>query len=502
MKTIKTLLSFFQSSALGNGVFILAVVILTGAAGLSLPAQELAPALLREDLHVLRESLEEGHSGLYRHTTAAELDRAFDQAESSLDHPMSWRQFYALVLPIVASIRCGHTHITPGAAHNKEVEEGIPVLPLDVEIIDGRLWILRDYIAGEQSFQGAELLEINGKKIGELLPLLFAATPVDGNSVSGKAWRLGPGGGTRFQLFLYFLAGIEAPYSIVARSGGRMLHAESVAGLTVRQLRQKQSALFPQDPVPDADFRLMDDGEVAILTIRSFSSDFADLNGKQTMKEFIEDCFRQMAEKKTKALILDLRGNQGGEDERGLQLFSHLVGKPFRYYDKIIANQLEFKLSQYTERPVRLSESDFRKTAADRYVNTAHPMLGIQQPRSPHFAGRVIALMDGGSFSATCDFLAALQAAKRATFLGTETAGDYYGNSSGQFAMVTLPNTRLTIRIPLLTSYNSAESPSAKPDRGILPDILIEPSIQDLLSGRDPVMERAFGLARPGRGNH
>jgi C-terminal processing protease CtpA/Prc len=214
------------------------------------------------------------------------------------------------------------------------------------------------------------------------------------------------------------------------------------------------------------------------------------------MKESIEDCFRQMAERKTTTLILDLRGNQGGEDERGLQLFSHLVSKPFRYYDKIIANHLEFRLSQYTERPVRLPEGDFRKTAAGRYSSAAHPMLGIQQPRPPYFAGKVIALMDGGSFSATCDFLSALHAAKRATFLGTETAGDYYGNSSIQFAMVTLPNTRLDIRIPLLTVYLSRKNPSAKPDHGIMPDILIEPSVQDLISGRDPAMERALGLAR------
>src|SRR5664279_4845351 len=270
MKTIKTLSSIFQSSALTSRVFIPAIVMLIAAVGLPLPAQELAPARLREDLHVLRESLEEGHSGLYRYTPKAEMDHAFEQAESSLDHPMSWRQFYALVLPIVARIRCGHTHITPGAEHNEELEDGIPVLPFDVQIVGGRPWILRDYTAGEQNLQGTELIEINGKKIGDLLPLLYAATPVDGNSVSGKTWRLGPDGGARFQLFLYFLAGIEAPYSIVVRSGGRMLHAEALAGLTVRQLRQKQSARYPQNPVPNADFRLIDDGDVALLTVRSF----------------------------------------------------------------------------------------------------------------------------------------------------------------------------------------------------------------------------------------
>jgi hypothetical protein len=492
---MKTLLRFLQSSVPGSRKIKRGVVMLFVAVGMPLLAQDLAPARLREDLHVLRDSLEEGHSGLYRYTPKAEIDHVFEQTESRLDRPMNWRQFYALVLPIIARIRCGHTHITPGAQLAEEVETGIPLLPLDVQIVGGRPWILRDYTAGDQNLRGAELIEINGKKAVDLLPLLYAATPVDGNSVSGKIWRLGPGGGTRFQLFLYFLAGIEAPYSIVTRSGGRTLHAEALMGLTDRALRRKQSAGRPRDPVPDVEFRLIDNGDVGVLTIRSFS-EFADTKPQRTMKQFIEDCFQQMAERKTVGLILDLRGNEGGEDELGLQLFSHLVSQPFRYFDQIVANHLEFKLSQYTERAIRFPENEFCKTDAGRYIYTTDPNLGIQQPRSPHFGGKVIALMDGGSFSTTCDFLSALHAAKRATFLGTETAGGYFGNSSGRFATVSLPNTRLAVRIPLLTYYDSAKNPSAKPDRGVLPDVRIEPSIQDLLGGRDPVMEKALRLAR------
>ena len=146
---MKTQSSLFLSGVSASRVFIPAIAMLIATVGLPLPAQELAPARLREDLHVLQQSLEEGHSGLYRYTPKAEMDQVFEQAESRLDHPMSWRQFYALVLPIVARIRCGHTHITPGAEHNQEVEEGIPVLPFDVQIVDGRLWVLRDYTAGD-----------------------------------------------------------------------------------------------------------------------------------------------------------------------------------------------------------------------------------------------------------------------------------------------------------------------------------------------------------------
>ena len=59
---MKTLLRFLQSSVLASREFKRAAVMLFVAVVMPLLAQDLAPARLREDLHVLRESLEEGHS--------------------------------------------------------------------------------------------------------------------------------------------------------------------------------------------------------------------------------------------------------------------------------------------------------------------------------------------------------------------------------------------------------------------------------------------------------
>ena len=49
------------------------------------------PGQLRQDFQIARQSLEEGHPGLYRHTKKVELDRIFDEAEKSLNHPMDPR---------------------------------------------------------------------------------------------------------------------------------------------------------------------------------------------------------------------------------------------------------------------------------------------------------------------------------------------------------------------------------------------------------------------------
>jgi hypothetical protein len=102
--------------------------------------------------------------------------------------------------------------------------------------------------------------------------------------------------------------------------------------------------------------------------------------------------------------------------------------------------------------------------------------------------------MNGGSFSTTCEFLSNLHDRKRATFVGEEAAGGYYGNTSGPTVRVTLPNTKVEVIVPLRTYYLAVKD--GIPNRSILPDYEVKPSISDLLSGNDPVMLRAIELAR------
>ena len=77
---------------------------------------------------------------------------------------------------------------------------------------------------------------------------------------------------------------------------------------------------------------------------------------------------------------------------------------------------------------------------------------------------------------------------RRATFIGEETGGAYYGNNSGVFAIVSLPNTKLTMGIPLMAYYSNVSGYPYK-DRGILPDHTVTNSVSDVLQKRDATLE-------------
>jgi hypothetical protein len=98
-------------------------------------------------------------------------------------------------------------------------------------------------------------------------------------------------------------------------------------------------------------------------------------------------------------------------------------------------------------------------------------------------------LQNGGSFSATGEFTSVLHHNyPDAVFVGEEGGAGYYGNVSGASVRLTLPNSGVRVNLPLM-KYSSAVEGYTPLDRGLIPDISIEPSIEDILVGSDTVLE-------------
>ena len=130
-----------------------------------------------------------------------------------------------------------------------------------------------------------------------------------------------------------------------------------------------------------------------------------------------------------------------------------------------------------------------------KYRMVKHPNWGLQEPSKPTFAGKVYILINGGSFSTTAEFLSQAHYHKRATFIGEESGGGYYGNTSGGVPALTLPNTRLTLYVPLVR-YNLAVRGHEAATHGVFPDHPIHYTIDELLAGTDKELTLALELAR------
>lgn len=453
------------------------------------------PAQLLEDFQIARHALEEGHSGIYRYTPKARLDQIFDQAARSLDHPMDAYEFFRVLTPAVNAIKCGHTAVILPEDLRAELNDRALLLPLRVRVMTKRPYVFRDYSSADHRLAGMEIRSINGVSATRIVGTMMAAASGDGDVETSRQTRIGD---LRFATLLISVLGLKSPYDVVLRDAKTKRDAEvRLEGVPLPKLQEISRAAYPQDVRSGraAELKYLDEGKIGHMRIYAFSG-FSDLETKKGLRVFFKESFEELQAKGTRALILDLRNNGGGEDELGKLLLSYLIDRPFKYYDDLVANSDTFSFMKYTNQPNFKSPEKMYNRGADGKIHlVGHPNWGINQPSKPTFTGKVYILINGGSFSATSEFSSHAHYLKRAKFIGEESAGGYYGNSSGFAPMVKLPNTQLGVVVPVVTYYMAVSGYKAA-SRGIVPDYPIEHSIEDLIAGKDPDIELALKLAR------
>jgi C-terminal processing protease CtpA/Prc len=461
-------------------------------------ADKIEPDKLLADLRLARRALEEGHSGIYRYTAKEKLDRLFDQAQKSLTKPQTALEFYRTLCPVVAAIKCGHTRVLLPSEITQTITTKSLLLPLVVRVLDGKPYVLRDLSGTPATLAGKEIRAINGVSAATIVEKLLAAVPADGDVETSRMLHIG---GWEFMLQLEALVGLHNPYDLTIwdpkEKRETKVHLE---GMEMPRLKEVARATFPQDQRPQiaGEFKFDDDGKIAVMKIHQFGG-FVDAERKKTLKEFYQDSFGAMNNKGTKTLIIDLRDNGGGADELGMLLLSYLLDKPFKYYDDLVVNSLEFSFQEHTNRAKPLSAEQFERQPSGKYRMVKHPNWGIKQPSQPTFRGKLLILINGNSFSTTSEFLSHAHFHKRATFVGEESAGGYYGNASGFTFLLTLPNTKIRIGLPVVT-YHMAVSGNKAAAHGIMPDYPIRYSIEELLEGKDKDLALALKLARKSSG--
>ena len=144
----------------------------------------------------------------------------------------------------------------------------------------------------------------------------------------------------------------------------------------------------------------------------------------------------------------------------------------------------------YRPKSIKLNDKGTYDVTPVLYGDGPFPM-GEFEPYENNFKGEIVVLINAYTFSAASDFSARLHYAKRATFIGEETGGSYIGNISGFSSGLDLPNSKVGVSISLVDT-RQAFFDSNWTDRGVIPDIFVEPSVMDVLNGEDAVLKKAL----------
>lgn len=451
---------------------------------------------LKQDFDVFRASLEEGHPALYRFMSKEKMDSLFSATKNTINVPMTDREFVVLLSKLAAQIGDGHLSVKLPKVLKDQLEAGPTALPFFLYWNDNRLYVSRNFSnlshLADSEFLWAEIRSINGHSTSDFIKDYVSIATSDGNNVTNKYRML-----QRVRFFPRYynmLYGYTESYQVeYVRFNESTVITTQVPGITYEKFFDQYEKLFPN--YRPAQFEVHQDAHYAYLKIASFDkSSFKD--SKIDYEKFLAKSFKTLKEENINNLILDLRGNGGGTDEYGKILFSYFSDQPFKYYESVQINKESFDFFKYTSHPdMKVPKGMAKPNDQGTFDNIKHPNVGTQLPRLPTFKGNVYVLIDGGCFSTTSEFISVLNDRTDAIFIGEESGGGYYGNTSGPSVECVLPFSKVGVEISLM-KYSMAVKEYPYPNGGLIPDHKIIPPIKDKVEKKDVELEFTKSLIK------
>ncbi|GAB5523149.1 MAG: S41 family peptidase [Roseivirga sp.] len=441
-----------------------------------LRAQNLNETQVLEDITVLQTNLERFHAGLSRFTPADSLDYYFELVKSRLGDEQQVVDFYKEITFLLNKVRCGHTRSSMPTMANDGFKSNHLFLPVSVVYLEDKLYI-DDFLTNEGALKkGEEILTINGLSVKEINRRIFDHHSSDGFINSSK-YRLTE------RYFRYYYQLYVSPdtdrYALTIRGLDGQLRRATIYGENWDNLKALDRSA-PERAV----LNLVHHNDYSYMKIGTFVSYYLN-NAGLNYNKFLENSFRQLKEKGVSYLVLDLRGNGGGDDNYGALLVSYFADRAFRYFERIEVTDDYMGYGSVSR-------------SGGRNLMTSHKGLSLWQPQANRFEGKVYVLTDGWSFSTCADVATVLHHHKWATFLGEETGGGYDGNTSGNSQTLTLPHSGISINLPMWM-YTTANAGHKFYGRGVLPDYRVVASPRDFIEGKDVVLAKVEGLI--GRNN-
>ncbi|WP_165903772.1 S41 family peptidase [Hymenobacter gummosus] len=449
-------------------------LLLLGALGLPLLGwgQKIATRDALTDLTFLDRAVREAHPANYApEAYRVDLGPVLARVQALTADSLSAVEFRLLLAEALYRVGCVHT----GIRKNPLAPKAAPrYFPLQLLTLNGRLYVGADSV---HQLAGAEVQTLNGVPAATLVATLHQYWASDGGGPArGEAAfnRL-----SASVISLYF--GYPATYALTTNK-------QSVRVPAAPQLPP------PLAPPPlagvvlrarDNSLRLQEGA--AVLRVRSFARADA---------AFFDQALRYVREQQVPALVIDLRGNGGGNRAAAVALARHLVDTAFSYAFVQPRQLHPFRYANATGK-LYLGLAALRYTVGDAWRGRRSPLGRTYtyryRPHAQPYRGRLFVLTDGFTASSSTMLTAWLRRHSRATFVGTAAGGGYNGNNGGTFPVLTLPRSRVEITFP---AYRLVLDAASAQRTGLVPDVVPPRSINDVLQQRDVDLDAVLALLR------
>jgi len=403
---------------------------------------------LKEDFIQLRRSLEKIHCALYEYTSKEVFDSLFEYQFKQINSSMEYHEFFNIVAPLLVRVGCMHTGIwMPGEFWELGTDN---FFPLQLELIEGKAVVTGYYNDTAQAPIGSVILQINSRPIDEII--IEVENSIVSDAINGQFQRAGFE--KRFPLAYASIFGFPEEYIVTYLLPGQI--TKLTTKLIPADHESVRKIVFKNINQPPLTLNLIEEKNIAVIKIPTFG--FYDR--VEYFTRFLDSSFQEIKNKKITDLILDLRGNDGGDPFCSVPLLSYLEKEPVKYFAKEYGRYSEFA------KPVPLA------------VN--------------NFTGNLYTIIDHHCGSTNGHFSALLKYHKIGKLIGVEGGATYKCNA--RVEEFRLKKTHLIVNVARQT-YSAAVKGMDK-TKGVGPDYFIEQTYKDFLNGADTVMKFSLELIK------
>ncbi len=449
---------------------------------------------LKEDYDLMVSSLKEAHTGLYWYTSYPEFEKIFKENRDKIKEEMHSYVFFRIISLVTAADKEGHSSIGSSKDIGKFYNEQARFLPFGIKVIGKQIYLLNNL--NKKKTKGFIIKEINNINIDSIIKKIFNHTSrsSDGFTVTGKYKGL-----ERFGFSNYYTDYIidfsdricklkilnpntkETEIINLTLVDGNGL--KKIAKQIPRPIKRKKN-LF--------EFSTDSSTKTSTLIFNSFSYG---RYKKQNLdfRTVVDSLFQIIRKNKTKNLIIDVRNNGGGSEGAEDYLFSYLTEKPYVKYKYVEASSFNYSFIKHTNYKDDVEElygmlKEEHYLSKDGRVLRKKDVLPTVLPQKNTFKGEVYILISGKTYSGGSEFASIAKEHSDAIFIGEETGGGFYGQTSGSYVKLTLPNTNMKVRIPLLKFATNFESKNIPFGHGVIPNYKIEQTFEEYENGIDSAL--------------
>lgn len=447
---------------------------------------------LLSDFNLLQNAYYETRIGLW-YNSRTQFDSICSLQKSKITKPMNALEFYRILAPVVSFTKEGHCNIKISDEITAYLKQKGTYLPFGIKVLDKKVYVINDF--KEFKLKGLALSGINGESIESIMKKMLDIEPADGFNMTSK-YRWIEGSFSKYYA-RYFPESKFNKLELVNPENGEKVVYENVPSCNFKEFTKLYEEIKKSIPnytfSKASDFSLDAKTSTAVITVNTFS--LGSFNDKRKgFQTFLEKAFDSISSQKIKHLIVDIRKNEGGEQGMEDHFLSYLTNQEYKKYNYVEIPGFTYSFLEHTnyanEKDTLIAElkEDFYLDTDGRYLNKKGHYTG-EKPNAKNFKGDLYILISGLTFSGGSEFAALAKNYTRAKFIGEETGGGYYGNSSGSFLSFTLPHTKITGRIPLCKFVIEPKENKIPFGRGVMPDYEVQPRIKDYFSGYDREME-------------